>query len=205
MLLGFYSTNECNGGQHLPRKPWRYWSSWGCCCCQHHTCASIDPMCRNTHVPCCADTLRRLELRASVMGHAHHFGLTLSPEHQALKQSGKLTSEISSTVFGALALFLRMCFRKEAQTLKYLSVRGEEPCGPKCFQKALGEGVWGASFSSSKKGSESISKHWRRQCFSRRRWNYPQRGCISPIKKPLLFTSVSIKLWLFGRCITKLF
>lgn len=52
---------------------------------------------------------------------------------------------------------------------------------------ALGEEAWGAGFSLSKKLSESIFKHWCRQCLSWRKWNYPHRSCISPIKKTLAF------------------
>lgn len=55
----------------------------------------------------------------------------------------------------------------------------------------------------SKKGSESISKLWLRQCLSRQRWNYPQGSSVAPIKTSLLFTSVSSELGLFGRWITK--
>lgn len=58
------------------------------------------------------------------------------------------------TVFGAQALLLQMCFWKETQTLKYLSVRGEEPCDPKCFQPS-GKGPEEPVFLHLKKGARA--------------------------------------------------
>ena len=139
MLLTFYSTNECKGGQRLLRTSWRYWSSQRCCC----TCASTDQKHWSSHflsLLCwCAQCQgygipHRPEPLAITTGHAHHFGLTLIPEQKTSEQSGKLISEMRSTVFGAQPLLLQMCFWKEAQTLKYLSVRGEELCCPNWFQ-----------------------------------------------------------------------
>lgn len=106
-------------------------------------------------VPCWGyGTLRRLEPPARFMGRAHHFGLTLVPEPQASEQSGKLDSEMRFTMFGAQPLLLQMCFWKETQTLKYLSVRGEEPWDPKCFQP-WGKGPEEPVFLHLKKGARA--------------------------------------------------
>lgn len=61
------------------------------------------------------------------------FWAHVHPRATSARPNGKLTSEIRSTVLGSQPLLLQMHFWKEAQTLKYLSVR-EEACGPECFQ-----------------------------------------------------------------------
>ena len=142
--------------------------------------------------------------QAGGAGHAHHFGLTLIPEHQVPGENGKLTSEMRSTVFGALPLLLRMCFQKEAQTLKYLSVRGEELCAPKCFQP------WGKEpeelvFLHLKKGARASLNTGAGNASANGDEIIPRGAVFLLLKKTLLFTSVSMKLWLLGRCITKLF
>lgn len=140
MLLGLYSTTGCNGYQHLSKSPWRYWSSWGCCSYQHHICASTDPTCWSTRIPCCAEVPHVDNTGVSAgwdTGQCHGpcppFWAHVHPRATSARPNGKLTSEIRSTVLGSQPLLLQMHFWKEAQTLKYLSVR-EEACSPECFQ-----------------------------------------------------------------------
>lgn len=89
--------------------------------------------------------------------------------------------KIRSAVPGAPPLLLWVCSQDKTQTLKYSSVRGAKPWGPKSF----GEEAWGACFSPSKKGCEGISN----LCFLSQRRENSQNPRMKSIGKDLRSSS----------------
>lgn len=137
LLLG-----ASNNWQHLPRTPRRYWSSQGCCRCQHCNYASSDPTCWSTHVPCCAD-VPHAEDAAPYRGWTHRPASQAMPTilgshtcrapRSRAKWEAHLRNEnhcVWSAAFPPVNVF-----SEGSSKLKIFirSVR-EEPCNLKCFQ-----------------------------------------------------------------------